>query len=244
MKAPTLTPIQAPTTAPVTVPTTAPITCFAGTNMVEVQDRGYIPMHRLRIGDMVKSGSGAYDANKVAFTQVYGFGHLDYHRDETFVQIGFDRGFNTSSNDLYISPHHLVFVKRHHHMYPVRAKDIKVGDILLGTAQEQHLVVLTIQMIRQRGIFAPLTQSGDIVVNGIIASNYVDVLHGNKLVWFQHNLGHAMFYPQRSFCYYFIETCKKEGYVDGYGYLSYIIVSVSMMVRNTIACMTWLVPGW
>ena len=37
-------------------------------------------MNQLQIRDYVKS----FDGN---FTQVYGFGHLDHERDETFLQI-------------------------------------------------------------------------------------------------------------------------------------------------------------
>jgi Hint module len=186
--------------------------------MVEVHGRGYIPMHQLRIGDMVKSG----DANSIVFTQVYGFGHLDYDKEQTFLHIGFDGEFCISSNALYISPQHLVFVIRNHETYPIQAMDVILGDILLGTTREEHLVVLTIQMVRQRGVFAPLTQSGDIVVNGVVASNYVDALQDAKLIWLQHTLGHIVFYPQRSFCYYFIETCKKEGYWQDFAFFTII----------------------
>ena len=98
--------------------------------------------------------------------------------------------------------------------YPIRAADVFVGDMLHGRR------VAKIQNVARRGVYAPLT-------------HYVDVLNENW-GWNQHVLGHMILFPQRIFCSYFIETCKEEGYINGYGYLSYIVVRVASVINQVI----------
>jgi hypothetical protein len=100
------------TKVPVLPPASSPhhVICFSGNNLVEVKDRGSIPMTQLRIGDFVKSGDGRY-------TQVYGFGHLDVDREVLFIKIVFgdddDGIYQTKRNDnlsyIEISPDHLIY---------------------------------------------------------------------------------------------------------------------------------------
>jgi Hint module len=124
---------------------------------------------------------------------------------------------------------HLVFVERNHRIFSIRAMDVVMGDVMSGKQ------VIGIQNNNiQTGVYSPLTQSGDIVVSGIVASNYVDVLHFDSSVSVHHTLGHMLLLPQSCFCSYFIGMCQKEGYWNGYGYYIYIIVSSSAMLRYGI----------
>jgi Hint module len=91
--------------------------------------------------------------------------------------------------------------------------------------------MIEIRIVVRHGLYAPLTQSGDIVVNGILASNYVDVLDYNAL-WNHHALGHFIFTPQRYFCSYFIGTCKREMYINGYSILAYILVTQCWFINK------------
>jgi Hint module len=86
----------------------------------------------------------------------------------------------------------------------------------------------------RRGVYAPLTLSGDILVSGIVASDYVDLLElpMMPLLWDQHTLAHVLFGPQRIFCYYWIDTCQLEIYLNGYGPLAYCIVEFSNFIKT------------
>jgi Hint module len=183
-------------------------------------------MNKLKIGDHVMSGDGT-------FTQVYGFGHLDHNREEYFIQIEMeDRKLDDiSSSNLTISPMHLIFIERNHQILTIRAMDVAVGDVL------NNKQVISIHHTMHKGVYAPLTQSGDIVVSDIVASNYVDLLHFDYVVSLQHTIGHTLLYPQRCFCYYNIDMCQKEGYIHGYGYIVYSIVTVSTLFRNGLMTM-------
>jgi Hint module len=67
-----------------------------------------------------------------------------------------------------------------------------VGDRLSGQR------VKSIHEVICCGVYAPLTQSGDIRVNGILDSNYVDLLELPSTIRRpdQHTLAHILFYPQ------------------------------------------------
>lgn len=213
---PTLAPI-APVPAPVTPPTRAP--CFSTMSSVEIKDQGVVSISQVKVGDYVKSSNGD-------FTQVYGLGHFDPDFESEFLQLYFAISNNQSDVKAYnaepleVTSKHLLFVERSGRQYPVRASDVVIGDKL------SDKIVASIGKVTRRGLYSPLTQSGDIVVSGIVASTYVDLLD-YTLGFDQHTLGHAVFAPQRMFCSYFIDTCKKESYVNGLGPLANIIVNAA-----------------
>lgn len=174
-------------------------------------------MDELQVGDYVMSGEGT-------FSLVYGFGHLDRDREESFHQIYYTRLNNDQVIDaslmsiIEISSKHLIFVNKNNRLLSIPACDVIVGDVL----SNNHTVMQINTVVRQ-GLFAPLTMTGDIVVSGILASNYVDILNG-VYVYDLHQLAHAVFLPQRLFCNYFLESCKNETYHEGYGYFAYFLV--------------------
>jgi Hint module len=133
----------------------------------------------------------------------------------------------TMTHVIELSAEHLIFVGSSKH--PIRAADIRVGDELSGGN-----IVATIEYVKRRGVYAPLTQSGDMMISGIYASNYVQVFNGFSskiLFWNQHDWGHIIFAPQRWFCTCFLESCKKEMYFNGYGLVAYLVVGTSDMVK-------------
>jgi Hint module len=225
LSSPTLSPIPAP----------PPALCFSGKNLVEIQHVGHIQMSQLCIGDYIKSSD-----NK--FTLVYGFGHFDPIQDGTFLQIMFHDDADgevlsafmdqESSSFIELSVHHLIMIERNHKQYWVPAGDVHVDDILSGRR------VKSIQEVIRRGIYAPLTQSGDILVNGILASNYVNLFEffpSMILLPEQHTLAHTFFFPQQMLCRSFLELCKKEMYIHGYGPLAYLLVSSSSLLNNIMS---------
>jgi Hint module len=224
-------PTLAPTLAQAPISNGSP-SCFSSENTVEIQDIGQIPISLLRIGDMVKSKDGT-------FTQVYGFGHRDHRQVGIFLRIRFEDSIidtNQSkvrkpeeSSFLEISPKHLVMIHQNSHLYHIPAADVKVGDILGGRR------VRTIHSVVRRGVYAPLTQSGDMRVNGLVTSNYVTLLElPSTILWDQHVVAHQLFLPQRIFCSMRIEFCQQEMYFHGYGPLAYLIIGSSSFLQTAI----------
>ena len=131
--------------------------CFPGEAMVNVLNKGAKTMMELQIGDKVLTRDGAY-------SEVYGFGHRDADTTETpYVEL------RTGETSLTLSNDHMVFKSTDE---AVPAIGIHVGDEI----QMADGTVATIESVRAvlaKGAYAPFTYSGDLVVDGIVASSYV-----------------------------------------------------------------------
>jgi Hint module len=237
-------PTPSSTPVPTPQPTSRPSpSCFSGENIVEVKDVGPVPMHTIRIGDQVKSSlDGTY-------TQVFGFGHYDHQLERPFRRFLMEYNIlNSSSNEtipissnqpqqqnqqsfLEISDHHFVMIEIYHQQYRIAAAEVRVNDILSG----QRVVSIEHDVIR-RGVYAPLTQTGEMIVGGILVSNYVHLRNVPRtiLAWDQHTWAHMLFYPQRIFCHYYMEVCTNERYVKGYGLVAYVIIAGSSFLSTNL----------
>jgi Hint module len=180
--------------------------CLSGYNMVKVKDIGYIPLHQLRIGDMVHTSSLL---DTTSYSRVYSFGHYTHHIVTEYIQlyVNNDEWNNLQATDeldnmstalpLEITSQHLIFVTRklkkqiHNNNdnihYPpfdyddiITAGHIQVGDILSG-----NQTVTSIQYVNRTGVYAPMTETGDIMMNRnkIRVSCYVQLLdpHDNNI---------------------------------------------------------------
>jgi len=135
--------------------------CFSGATLVETQNRGSLRMDQLDIGDYVLSDtSGKYEA-------VYSFGHKSREISAEFLQITTEG----SHVPLEISPDHMIVTEDGRF---IPASKVKTGDRLLTSSMHEQVVPVTsIKAVTGKGIYAPFTASGTIVVNGILASNYI-----------------------------------------------------------------------
>jgi hypothetical protein len=132
---------------------------------------------------------------------VYGFHHFDHEVVANYPQI-----FTQDKKEpLEISPDHMVFVDRHN---PVPASWLEVGDVL-GDSK-----VARVKTIQRRGAYAPLTESGSVVVSGILASNSVDTLHISPA--FQHKAAHAILALRRLVCFWDFDICLNETRTGGF----------------------------
>jgi len=76
-----------------------------------------------------------------------------------------------NNEPLEISPLHLLYYDNGTD-YLVPASQVKIGESLVVSEQGITAQVTTIQKVERAGIYVPLTVSGDIVVNGIVAPTY------------------------------------------------------------------------
>jgi hypothetical protein len=100
------------------------------------------------------------------------------------------------------------------------------------------IIVRKIQKIIRRGLYTPLTNTRDMMVNGVIVSKYVAILD-HDWIWHQHLIGHILFFLPHTFCRCFLEACKKENYIHGYGYLAYVIIHGSSIVQSGLWMRKW-----
>lgn len=167
---PLITP--SPTASPnAAVPTAGPCECFSGVATVQVESKGSVPMKDLRVGDKVLTGT----SNQ--YQSVYAFGHRDKEKETLFYQIYTDANDNplemTGSHLVYVAEHSATSPKRNN-LISKRADQIEAGDLLVS-ADQGPVTVTAINTIMRKGIYMPLTQSGKVVVDGILSSCYVSI---------------------------------------------------------------------
>lgn len=227
---PNLKPTGSPiaTTAPNVKPVNNPTmktrsVCFSGQSKVQLKGHGLIRMEDLKIGDSIMAGNGR-------FSKVYSFGHYSPNVNTDYLQIQID----SMQETLEISAEHMLYCNGK----LVPANQVQVGDFLavihnINFGQNSSIAhVTSIKAIQRRGAYAPLTESGDIVVNGVVASNYIarewiyskyTTLSGEMLHWIQN----GAVLPYRIFCSMRVNGCINETYDEntgfsiwvGYGYI-------------------------
>lgn len=173
--------------------------CFSGETTVVTENKGVVAMKHLQIGDFVMVAG-----NK--FEEVYSFGHYDSTGVSEFVII---------NEMLELTPDHMIGM---HGKGFVPASTIKLGDMLVsvaGTIAE----VTSIQKKKRKGMFAPFTPSGELMVGNILVSSYVTLQpHSSHLklggsptgLSFQW-LAHTFQFPHRVVCHY-LGSCPTETY--------------------------------
>ena len=146
--------------------------CFAGGSLVETQHKGAIDISLLEKGDYLKS----YDpqANKWIYSRFIAYLHQDSHIMAEYVSI------RTSLNKtLLISPLHLMATQTSgggggggDQIQFLFAKDLRINDMLVTEAGNARIVELT--NVYERGAYAPLTESGTLLVDSVLASCYAN----------------------------------------------------------------------
>ena len=136
--------------------------CFPGEATVWVKNVGERKMENLQIGDIVLTSSG--------FNEVVGFLHREPF-EAPFLRI------NTNFGMLTISRDHIVFVQdacTRRTNLPAACLRPGVHNILRLHADGNFIAIpiTDISATRSEGFYAPLTTSGDIVVDGFLCSCY------------------------------------------------------------------------
>lgn len=155
-------------------------------------------MLRVRVGDFVRGAVG--------YEPILGFLHVMPEKEAMYLVI------THMSGKFRASPNHLVFiaVEDDAGYHAVQVSEVQVGDMLLANhgevpknprlagAFKPTLVLAVTRATSAQGMYAPLTSSGTIVVDGVLASIYADPnwLGGNL---FSHKVMHGFFYPYRTY---------------------------------------------
>lgn len=146
--------------------------CFPAHALVETKG-GVKRMDELRVGDFVQVGAVE---NGSAWSRVVTFSHRNGEAKAEFVRI--EISTRTSANEaLELTPGHYV------HLAPKAvgksARTVPAGDVLAGdwiSTTEGAAEVKHISRVRRRGLYAPHTHHGNIVVHGVVVSCYTDAV--------------------------------------------------------------------
>jgi len=148
--------------------------CFPGEAIAQVRE-GKVPVRDLKVGSEVLVSTGEGD---LTYEPVLGFLHYQRGQSDvnsTFVTIVHDHGvFRASAG-------HIVFVRSGSGQADKTVGDLRIGDeiydVTVGSSiQEATVAPSKIQEVRVEtttsGMFAPLTRSGTVVIDGTLASIY------------------------------------------------------------------------
>lgn len=193
------------------------IVCFSAFNEVDVQGRGVVLMDTVRVGDYVRVKNG--------HSRVHSIAHHDTDLETTFLQVH-SHGLE---KPLELTEKHLVFANNK----IIRADQLKIGNTL-SNGDEEKYVIYKIQQVKRTGVYAPITESGDIVVSGVRASSYYSL--ADKIPFNHHTLLHYYFAPRRLMCSYDFSLCEDETFINGYS--KYAFSAISIMERvNEMSCL-------
>lgn len=168
--------------------------CFPASAYVMVEGGTLKTMDSLQPGEKVLASSESDGTGPLLYSEVIAFLDRDHTVQKRFYSIQTDSGATLS-----LTAAHLLFVSVGNCSGPVvsgalrsvYASDVRPGQCVVSTREQQgHLSRVTkIQIQEDRGVFAPLTRHGTVVVNGIISSCYAAVD--------QQRLAHWAFGPLR-----------------------------------------------
>ncbi|XP_071149663.1 uncharacterized protein [Mytilus edulis] len=165
--------------------------CFSATSTVFTESRGYITLNNLTIGEKVLSMN---KNNELHFSEVIMFLHRGVHSQSVFLIVETE-----SRHKLYISKKHLIYIAdspSNITLRPTLAESIRVGQYILGISSSKDASlkfskVVRVDHVTRNGVFAPLTEDGKIIVDGVLASCYANI--------YSDDLAHFAFLPARSF---------------------------------------------
>jgi len=139
--------------------------CFSGSTIVQVQGKGDVAMADLKLGDKVLT-------DKNTFQPVYSFGHRKPDVETDFVQIY----TNEAEDPLEMTGNHMVMAYNiAGRLQATRADSIQVGSHLLHAQKDEPMLVTMVKTTKKKGLYMPLTPNGKIVVNDVVASNYISI---------------------------------------------------------------------
>lgn len=172
--------------------------CFPGDTWVTLEGGATKPMRDLRPGDRVLTSAAANGRGPLVFSPVLSFLDRQPGAAKTFYVIGTRAGLNIT-----LTAAHLIFVtdcsplaethedsKRE--LRTVFASEVQPGQCVLTARSKAALSAVTfVEEQSGSGLYAPVTGSGSIVVNGVLASCYAALD--------SHRLAHWVLAPLRFF---------------------------------------------
>lgn len=129
--------------------------CFPADATVQLRSGEVVPMEDLAVGDVVKVGVDQ-------FSRVFMFTHRLAATTHSFVRLT-----TASGAAITLTPGHYIYANG----ALAAASSVCVGDVLVLDSGQSDAVE-AVQVVRRRGLYNPQTVSGNVVVDGVLASTY------------------------------------------------------------------------
>ena len=146
-------------------------------------------LSEISVGDRVLTINSE---GKVSYDDVMMFLHRDFHKNQAFMILRTESG-----KQITLTPNHLIKMAEDAHTPINRLTSVYAGNVkanqYLYTVSAHNTVhpdrVVAVSAVRMSGVVAPLTKSGTIVIDDVIASCYAVIK--------SEDIAHAAFAPVR-----------------------------------------------
>ncbi|XP_046612357.1 sonic hedgehog protein A isoform X2 [Neodiprion virginianus] len=147
--------------------------CFPGRSIVRTEDGFNKSLDQLEIGERI---AALDSAGKIVYSEVIAFLDRSPEERRQFVRIT-----TASGRALTLTPSHLVPVSLESGSTTEFAAKVRVGDQILVRESDRGVETLrwdrvaSTRLVIEKGIFAPLTTEGTVLVDDVVASCYAVV---------------------------------------------------------------------
>ncbi|XP_071114327.1 uncharacterized protein [Haliotis cracherodii] len=155
--------------------------CFPQNAEVVSHTNGTILMKDIQIGEQLMSVSSN---GEITYSPVFLFGHANSNVTSEFINI------ITRQVSIKLSPDHHIYSKYDNQIVTVPSRQITRGNVIFRLDSNNNRLVedevTDICFCIEKGLYAPFTMSGTLVVEGVLASCYVDCVPPNwahPLLW-------------------------------------------------------------
>jgi hypothetical protein len=171
--------------------------CFPGSAMVRTASGAMTRMRDLAIGDRVEV---VREDGTIGFDEIYLFTHKQIEVEASFVELWLASGQRVSATARHFIPVGAPHTSWSNHEL-LAAEDVQPGHrmwIRNAAGMLESTEVIAVNRCRDDGLFNPLTISGTIVVDGVVASAHSDwFLDGFVSAHVQGKVYQTMFAPVR-----------------------------------------------
>lgn len=161
--------------------------CFPGEAIVQTQARGAVNLASVQPGEHVLVEEGG----ALSFAPMLSFLHETHENGGEYIELVHEQG------RVRMTENHIVFVHGPNGRIDKAAGKVQLGEQLFavvdGATQTSSVLEIN-QKSMAMGMYAPLTRTGTIVVDGVVASNYALPDLSMKL---PHSLAHFVLLPVR-----------------------------------------------
>lgn len=134
--------------------------CFPRSAKVRLISGDVQNMYQLRHGSRIAIGNGW-------FSDIFFFGHRQHNIIANYLAIS----HSGNNSPLVISPSHYLYVNGNLQT----ARTVAPGNHLRGENSEK-LEIISVKEVKAKGMYAPTTLVGDLVVGGVVVSSYTDAI--------------------------------------------------------------------
>merc|ERR1719402_638659 len=138
--------------------------CFSLEALVTLSSGHQITLSKLKKGDLVKTLN---NEGKEVFTPFLGWADKNSFKVTSFLNLTTENG-----SSVVVTAHHFLMSTPdpEHPSGMKRADEVAEGDFLLASSGLEK--VSSISRVTRKGRGSPLTTTGDLLVNGVLSSNY------------------------------------------------------------------------